>query len=130
MTTAMKSIGATFLIVLLLAGVAAVGYARWTRSIADADQALAGGQWDQALAAYAEAEARFDRVPRPGVRRRDYTRVVGNQLWLLYRLQRYDDLIDKAERSPERRRAALLVRPGACSRRRAARRSPRRSSGG
>lgn len=103
MPTAIKSLGAAILIVLLLAGVTAVGYARWTRSIADADRSLAEGEWDQALGAYAEAEARFDRVP--AVRQLlgpDYTRVVGNQLWLLYRLERYDDLIEKAERSPER----------------------------
>ena len=64
---------------------------------------LAEGEWDQALGAYGEAEARFDRVP--AVRQllgADYTRVVGNQLWLLYRMERYDDLIEKAERSPER----------------------------
>ena len=103
MPTAIKSLGAAILIVLLLAGVTAVGYARWTRSIADADRSLGEGEWDQALGAYAEAEARFDRVP--AVRQLlgpDYTRVVGNQLWLLYRLERYDDLIEKAERSPER----------------------------
>jgi tetratricopeptide (TPR) repeat protein len=103
MPTAIKSLGAALLIVLLLAGVAAVGYARWTRSIAEADRSLSEGQWDQALGAYADAEARFDRVP--AVRQfleADYTRVVGNQLWLLYRLERYDDVIEKAERSPER----------------------------
>jgi tetratricopeptide (TPR) repeat protein len=103
MPTAIKSIGAALLIVLLLAGVAAVGYARWTRAIAEADQALTQGQWDEALGAYGEAEARFDRVP--AVRQlleADYSRVVGNQLWLLYRTERYDDLIEKAERSPER----------------------------
>jgi len=102
MSTAIKSLGAAVLIVLLLAGVAAVGYARWSRSIAEADQSLAAGQWDQALGAYAAAEARFDRVP--AVRQllaADYSRVVGNQLWLLYRMERYDDLIEKAERSPE-----------------------------
>jgi len=102
MSTAIKSLGAAVLIVLLLAGVAAVGYARWSRSISEADQSLAAGQWDQALGAYAAAEARFDRVP--AVRQllaADYSRVVGNQLWLLYRMERYDDLIEKAERSPE-----------------------------
>ena len=102
MTTAVKSIGATLMAVLLLAGAAAVAYARWTRSIADADQALAGGQWDWALAGYADAEARFDRIaPARAFAASDYERLVGNELWLLYRLQRYDDLIDKAERAPD-----------------------------
>jgi tetratricopeptide (TPR) repeat protein len=103
MTTAGKSLSATLLIVMLVAGVTAVGYARWTRPIAEADRALDAGQWDHALAAYATAEARFDRIP---VARQfladDYTRTVANQLWLLYRMQRYDDLIGKAERAPER----------------------------
>jgi len=102
MPTAVKSLGAALLIVLLLAGVAAVAYARWTRSIADADQSMADGQWDRALGAYGVAEAGFDRLP--AVRQlfnAEYTRVVGNQLWLLYRMEQYDDLIEKAERAPE-----------------------------
>ena len=102
MPTAVKSLGAALLIALLLAGVAAVAYARWTRAIADADQSMADGHWDRALGAYAAAEAGFDRVP--AVRQlfdTEYTRVVGNQLWLLYRMEQYDDLIEKAERAPE-----------------------------
>ena len=102
MPTAIKSIGAELLVVLLLAGATAVAYARWTGSIAEADRSMADGQWDRALSAYAAAEARFDRVP--AVRQffdADHTRVVANQLWLLYRMQRYDDLIEKAERAPE-----------------------------
>ena len=103
MTTASKSLSAALLIVMLAAGVTAVAYARWTRPIADADQALDEGQWDRALAAYAAAEARFDRIPAARqLLATDYTRTVANQLWLLYRMQRYDDLIEKAERAPER----------------------------
>jgi tetratricopeptide (TPR) repeat protein len=102
MATAMKPLGAALLIVVLAAGITAVGYARWTRPIADADQAMEQQQWDRALAAYAAAEARFDRIPATRqYLADDYTRTVANQLWLLYRLQRYDDLIEKAERSPE-----------------------------
>jgi hypothetical protein len=102
MTTVTKSIGATLWIVLLLAGLAAVSYAGWTRPIADADQALADGQWDRALGLYAAAESRFDRLPAAKqVLAAEYQRVVANELWLMYRLQRFDDLIDKAERAPE-----------------------------
>ena len=102
MTTATKSAGATMMVLLLLAGAVALGYARWTRGIADADQALADGRWEPALAAYAAAEHRFETVPvlKQAVPA-DYSRVVANQLWLLYRLRRYDDVIDRAERAPE-----------------------------
>lgn len=102
MTTAGNSLAASLMVALLVGGSAAVGYARWTRAIADADQALADGQWDRALTTYARVERQFDRVPAAKqVLASDYNRVVANQLWLCYRLQRYDDLIDKAGRAPE-----------------------------
>jgi len=31
----------------------------------------------------------------------EYNRIVSNELWLLYRLERFDQTIDKAERAPE-----------------------------
>jgi tetratricopeptide (TPR) repeat protein len=102
MATLGKSGRATVMIVLLLAGVAALAYVRSTRSITEADRALAAGQWETALAAYQGAERQFDRISalKPVVAS-DYNRVVGNELWLLYRLQRYDEAIEKAERAPE-----------------------------
>src|SRR4051812_8248377 len=102
MTTAGRSIAGTVMVVMLAAGAAAAAAARWTRPIADADAALAAGEWDRAAAGYASAEARLDRLP--AVRQlfaRDYDRVVANRLWLDYRLQRYDDLIARSERAPE-----------------------------
>jgi hypothetical protein len=102
MTAAERSLVTTLWLVLFVAGAGAMACARWTRPIADGDEALAGGQWDRALGAYAHAERRFDRAP---VTRqflaRDYNRVVANQLWLYYRTERYDDLIAKAERAPD-----------------------------
>ena len=90
------------MVLLLGVGLAAVACARWTGPVADADAALALGQWERALASYARAEHRFDRLPvLREVIARDYNRVVTNQLWLYYRLQRYDDLIARAERAPE-----------------------------
>ena len=102
MTTAGKSVGAALMVLLLLAGAAAIAYARWTRPIVEADRALGDEQWDRALAAYADAQARFDRVEAarhflPA----EYNRIVGNQLWVLYRLGRYDDVIAAAERAPD-----------------------------
>jgi len=100
--TPFKSFVAVVMVLALAAGAAAVAYARWTRAIADADQALVEGQYDRALQGYAAAEARFDRVAAAKqLFAADYNRVVANELWALYRLGRYDEAIDKAERSPE-----------------------------
>src|SRR5205814_4834534 len=52
-------------ILMVLAGGAALAYARWTAPIAEGDRAVADGQLDRALAAYARAV-----TPRP-LRRRD-----------------------------------------------------------
>lgn len=90
------------MLVLLLAGAAAVVCARWTRPIAEADAALAAEDWDRARAAYASAEARMDRIPvLRQILARDYTRAVAAQLWIDYHAQRYDELIEKAQRAPE-----------------------------
>lgn len=97
-----RTFGAVVMVLLLLAGAALLAYARWTAPVADGDRALAAGQWDQALAAYREAEARFDRLPAarqflPA----EYNRVAANQLWILYHLGRLDDVLASAERAPE-----------------------------
>jgi tetratricopeptide (TPR) repeat protein len=83
-------------------GCTALAYARWTGPIGGADAALAGGRYEEALARYADAEARLDRLAgaRP-LFDGDYRRVVAAQLWILHRLQRYDQIIDKAQRAPE-----------------------------
>lgn len=86
---------------LLVAGVALAGYARWTAHVASGDEALADGRFDQAVAEYKLAEARFDAVPAVRqIANDEYTRVVGNHLLALYRLKRYDELIDLAQKSP------------------------------
>jgi tetratricopeptide (TPR) repeat protein len=97
-----RTVGAAVAIVVLAAGVAAIAYARWTRAVADGDAALADGRFEQALANYAEAEARFDRsAAAKQLFASDYRRVVANQLWVLQRLERYDETIDVAARAPE-----------------------------
>ena len=102
MTGGIKSIVLGLMVFVLLAGCAALAYARWTRPVTEADAALAAGQFDRALADYAAAEARFDQAPPiKQLFASEYSRIVANQLWLLYRLGRYDDTIDKAERAPE-----------------------------
>jgi tetratricopeptide (TPR) repeat protein len=97
-----QSLAGAFVVLLLALGVAAVAAARWTRPVAEGDAALAARDWPRALDAYARAEARFDRAP--AVRQlfaRDHARAVGAQLAIAYHLERYDDVIDKAQRAPE-----------------------------
>jgi tetratricopeptide (TPR) repeat protein len=97
-----RTIGAAVMVVAFVVGIAALAYARWTSPIAEADAALAAGRFDQALAGYAGAETRFERVSASKqLFGADYDRVVGNQLWLLYRLGRYDQTIEKADRAPD-----------------------------
>ncbi len=102
MTRLVRSVSAAVMILALVAGSSALVYARWTRPAADGDAALAAGRYEQALASYADAEARFDRVAAAKEWfAADYSHVMANQLWLLHRLQRYDEAIDKAQRAPE-----------------------------
>ncbi len=86
---------------LLASGVALIGYARWTGALADADAALADGRLEQAAAAYQIVEARFDALPpAKQIVPIEYTRAVGNHLLALYRLKRYDEVIDIAQKAP------------------------------
>jgi tetratricopeptide (TPR) repeat protein len=102
MTPPAKALGGALMALLLLGGATALTYARWTGPVRDADRALALGDWNRALAGYRAAEARFDQVPAARqFLAPDYDRVVGNQLWILYRVGRYDEVIDRAERAPE-----------------------------
>jgi tetratricopeptide (TPR) repeat protein len=97
----MKSAGAALAVVALLAGVSMLAYARWTRDLDRADEALAAGRLDQALAGYNAAELRFDRTPAARqMFATDYDRAVANHLWVLYRLKRFDEAIELAERAP------------------------------
>jgi tetratricopeptide (TPR) repeat protein len=103
MTSSTRFAGAAVTVGLFFAGGAALGYARWTRAAAEGDAAVAGGRYEEALASYARAEARFNRfAAAKELFAADYTHVVASQLWVLYRLQRYDDAIDTAQRAPER----------------------------
>jgi tetratricopeptide (TPR) repeat protein len=93
--------GATVVVLLLLVGLGLLGYARWTRPLAYADAALADGRLDSAIAGYQTAEARFDAIPAAKqLARVEYNRAVGNHLWALYRLKRYDEVIDLAQKTP------------------------------
>ena len=98
----MKSLGSILAVLMLLVGAAAIGYAQWSRGITEGDASLAAGQLEQALVSYRTAEGRFDRIPATKqLFAADYNHVITNQLWLMYRLGRFDETIDKAERSPD-----------------------------
>jgi tetratricopeptide (TPR) repeat protein len=98
----MRSLGSALAVLLLVAGLAALGYARWTRPIDEGDEALAAGRYDRALASYTVAEARFDRLPATRqLFAADYDRVVASDLLARYRLGRYDEVIDRAEHAPD-----------------------------
>jgi tetratricopeptide (TPR) repeat protein len=102
MTPVVRSAAAAAMVAMLLAGSAAIAYALWMRPAADGDRALAGGRYEQALASYADAEARFDRVAAAKeLFAGDYAHVMANHLWILYRLERYDEAVDTAQRAPE-----------------------------
>jgi tetratricopeptide (TPR) repeat protein len=96
-----KALGSTLIVLLLAAGLALIGYARWTDIVANADAAFADGRYEQAVAGYLAAESRFDGVP--AVRQlvsAEYDRVMANHLTALYRLERYDEVIDLAQKAP------------------------------
>ncbi|MEW5984587.1 MAG: hypothetical protein AB1806_19725 [Acidobacteriota bacterium] len=98
----MRMVGSSVMVLLLLGGCAMVAYARWTVPIADGDEAALAGNAPLAFAAYAYAEKRFDAAP-PLKRlfASEYERIVANQLRLLYGFESYDEIIEKAARSPE-----------------------------
>ena len=78
-----------------------MGYARWTAPLTEADAALAEGRFEQAVVAYQLAEARFDALPAAKqLVPMEHARAVANHLAVLYRLKRYDEVIDVAQKAP------------------------------
>lgn len=97
----MRAFASTVVVLLLASGLALIGYARWTGPLERADAALADGRLEEAVAASQIAEARFDALPAAKqVVPADYNRAVGNHLLALYRLKRYDEVIDVAQKAP------------------------------
>jgi hypothetical protein len=84
----------------LAAGAALVAAAAWMRPLAEGERAVGEGRLDLALDRFAAAEARFDRVPlSKQALASSYERSQSNQVWLLYRLGRYDAVVEKAAAS-------------------------------
>jgi tetratricopeptide (TPR) repeat protein len=102
MTLQVRSAAAAAMVLMLLTGASAIAYAGWMRPAADGDAALTQSRYDQALANYADAEARFDRfAAAKALFAGDYDHVMESRLWILHRTERYDDVIDTAQRAPE-----------------------------
>ena len=102
MPSFVKHIGTAAAFLLLLVGAGALGYSRWSRPIVEGDSALAAGEFEAAIASYTAMEARFDRIP--STREfflKDYEHVASNHLFALYRLGRFDEAIEYAQRSPD-----------------------------
>jgi len=98
----MKTFGSAIAVLVLMLGVTALAYGQWTRAIDEGDEALAAGHLDAALASYATAEARFDRLPAAKqLFAADYDHAVSNELSARYRLGRYDEVIERSEHAPE-----------------------------
>lgn len=98
----LTTVGSSAMVLLFAGGCVAIAYARWTQPIVDADAATDRGDFVRALALYSVAETRFDSAPPlKRLMSSEYNRVVANQLWLLHRLERYEDAIEKAARAPE-----------------------------
>jgi tetratricopeptide (TPR) repeat protein len=91
-----------FVAVLALAGGAGLAaVSAWTRPLAEADAAVRAGKLDVALERYKASEARFDKLPvAKQLMPAAYESTIANQLWLQYRLERYDSLLDQASTSP------------------------------
>lgn len=81
----------------LLCGLGLLAGTAWLRPLEEGQAAAEQGRLEEALARYAAAEARFDRVPLgkqllPSA----HAASQANQLWVLYRLGRHDALLEKA----------------------------------
>lgn len=89
------------MVLALVAGAVLLAADAWLRPLTAAQHELAGGDLDGALKDFGAAEARFDRAPvAKQVLPAAYEASITNQLWLLYQMQDYDTLVEKAAMSP------------------------------
>lgn len=89
-------------LVLLPLGGALIWFAGWREPLQRGDAAAAAGEWKAALAAYAEAEARFTAWPATQQLFPDaYRAAAANQLMARYQLGAIDEVIESAEGAPD-----------------------------
>ena len=90
------------LLVILCSGVALVAYGYWARPLRESERAIRDGNFEAALRYCNAAEARFNQLRfTKQLLGSDYEALAGNKLWLLFRLGRLDETIDKATEYPE-----------------------------
>jgi hypothetical protein len=102
MTRLFLSAASWFLaVVALVCGVGLIALGGWHQPFVDATESAAAGRLDDALGGFEESESRFNRVA--STKRlvpEGYDASVANQLAILYRQRRFDDLIEKAGAAP------------------------------
>lgn len=86
-----------FAVLLLVLGAVLLAAGWWVRPVFDAERAAEANRLEEALERYAAAERRFELVPvtkrlLPGL----YNLVIANELSVMYALQQYDAVVDKA----------------------------------
>ena len=101
MVPRLRSSAIAVAVVALLAGAVLFVYGRWSAPAQAATAAAAAGEIDTALKTYADLGARFKRFPvTQQVLADDRALIADNHLALLYRQQRWDDVIDVAVDAP------------------------------
>lgn len=98
----LASVSIAVALIALPLGAGLLWFAGWREPMARADAAAAAGQWKDALASYAEAEARFTAWPAAQqIFPAQYRAAAANQLMARYRLGAIDEVIETAESAPD-----------------------------
>ena len=97
-----RSVVVLVAVVALVTGLLLLLYARWTEPLVAAQAAVGTPDAERALGAYERAAERFrDRPLAQRLLGDEFALGAHNELALLYRLQRYDEVIEKAAVAPE-----------------------------
>ena len=101
MNKSITTVGSYAMVVVFAVGCLMLAYARWSHPIAYADAALTTGDIGPALDAYAVAEERFDALPPlKWLLPSEYNRVIASRLRILYYMELYEEVIERAARAP------------------------------
>jgi len=101
MNKRITTVGSYAMVAVFAVGCLMLAYARWSHPIAYADAALTTGDIGPALDAYAVAEERFDALPPlKWLLPSEYNRVIASRLRILYYMEFYEEVIERAARAP------------------------------
>lgn len=88
-------------ILALIAGVTLLAYGYWSEPVAEAAAAMHAGDTERAVEGYAASVERYRDLPAmQRLLSADHALVSHNQLALLYRLNRYDEVLEAAAEAP------------------------------